>query len=345
MMASFYKRGDYQWEAKVRCTGHPMQSKTFETKADARVWAQQVEAEMRLGTYIRPTEANKLTLRELIETYVAQVTPTHKGRKTEALRLMAASRHKFCETAIANLRPKVVAEWRDERLLNVQPATVVRELGMLQQVIDHSMREWDVVIAHNPVKLVKRPKVSNARTRRLIVPESADGSHGLGEEARLLDACSYDPKSEGGCRNKWLRPIVELAIETAMRRGEILRLDWRHIDLKSRVAFLPDTKNGDTRFVPLSPKAVAVLDALPRTDGRVFNITDNAMKLSWQRAVKRARLPDLHFHDLRHEAASRLAEKLTNILELSSVTGHKDLRMLKRYYHPRPEDLAKKLAN
>ena len=148
-----------------------------------------------------------------------------------------------------------------------------------------------------------------------------------------------------------------------MRRGELLALEWRHIDLESRVARLEDTKNGERRNVPLSTRAVAILRDLPRSlNGKVFPITDESLKKGFVRAVMRARnayemeckergieadpvfLTDLHFHDLRHEATSRIAERLSNILELSAVTGHKDLRMLKRYYHPRAEDLAKKLG-
>ncbi|MGE0082526.1 MAG: site-specific integrase [Thiohalomonadaceae bacterium] len=344
-MASFYKRGDYQWEAKIRRKGFPSLSKTFETRQDAETWALQVEAEMKRGTFVSRAEAERTTLRELIHRYIEEVTPTHKGAASEQTRLAAIARSCLCDSFVANLRPADFAAWRDLRLKSVAPATVVRELGMLQQVITHAMREWEIVLPANPVKLVKRPKVANARARRLQLADPGAGEEAESEEERLLAACSYDPRPEGGCRVKWLRPIVELAIETAMRRGELLALEWRHIDLESRVAFLPDTKNGHSRHVPLSPKAVAILEAWSRDrEGRVFDITENAFKLAWQRAVKRAGLPDLHFHDLRHEAASRLAEKLTNILELSSVTGHLDLRMLKRYYHPRPEELARKLA-
>jgi integrase len=136
-----------------------------------------------------------------------------------------------------------------------------------------------------------------------------------------------------------------LAIETAMRRGELLALTWENIHLDRRIAFLPDTKNGDSRTVPLSTTAINLLRQLPRSVvGPVFPITANALKLCFRRACIRAGIEDLHFHDLRHEATSRLAEKLTNILELSAVTGHKDLRMLKRYYHPRAEELALKLG-
>lgn len=141
---------------------------------------------------------------------------------------------------------------------------------------------------------------------------------------------------------KWLRPIVELAIETAMRAASCWRCNGGTSIWKAGSPSCPKPR---TACPALSPKAVAILQAWPLNgEGRVFNITENAFKPAWQRAVKRAGLPDLHFHDLRHEAASRLAEKLTNILELSSVTGHRDLRMLERYYHPRPEELARKLA-
>jgi integrase len=130
-----------------------------------------------------------------------------------------------------------------------------------------------------------------------------------------------------------------------MRRGELLSLTWDNIDFRRRTAYLPETKNGEARTVPLSSRAIAVLTALPRSmDGRVFPITANALKIAFERAVRRAGIEDLHFHDLRHEATSRLAEKLPNVIELAAVTGHKDLRMLKRYYHPRAEDLARKLG-
>jgi len=148
-----------------------------------------------------------------------------------------------------------------------------------------------------------------------------------------------------GTRNPWMRPLVQLAIETAMRQGELLALRWENVDLTAQTAHLEDTKNGESRTVPLSSRAVAVLEALPRTDDpRVFPITSQAVKLAWKRACKRAGIEGLHFHDLRHEAASRLAERLPNLIELAAVTGHKDLRMLKRYYHPRATDLAKKLG-
>jgi integrase len=147
-----------------------------------------------------------------------------------------------------------------------------------------------------------------------------------------------------GIRNIWIKPLVLLALETAMRRGELLALRWGHIDLAKQTAYLPLTKNGFSRTVPLSRAAVKLLQALPRAiDGKVFPLTPNAVKQAWERARARAGLTDLHFHDLRHEATSRLAERL-NVLELASVTGHRDLRMLQRYTHLSPESLASKIG-
>lgn len=160
------------------------------------------------------------------------------------------------------------------------------------------------------------------------------------EQARLIDA--LEPR---GRRSPYMKPLVILALETAMRRGELLGLRWRDVDLRKRIAHLAVTKNGNARSVPLSTKAVDTLQGMPRSiDGRVFPMSATAMEKAFDRARTRAGLTDLHFHDLRHMAATRLAEKLTNILELSAVTGHKELRMLKRYYYPKAEELALKLG-
>jgi integrase len=144
--------------------------------------------------------------------------------------------------------------------------------------------------------------------------------------------------------SKTIRPSATGNAQDRQRIKELERnLLRKHLD--ARTAFLPETKNGESRAVPLSSRAAAVLESLPRTDDpRVFKTTTQAVKLAWKRACKRAGIKDLHFHDLRHEAASRLAEKLPNLIELAAVTGHKDLRMLKRYFHPRASDLAKKLG-
>jgi integrase len=198
----------------------------------------------------------------------------------------------------------------------------------------------------NPVELVRKPKLPQGRDRRLIGDE----------EERLLRECAK-------AQNPWLLPVVRFAIETAMRAGEILQtkgttdketgerpmqttgLLWKHVDLTKRTAHLPETKNGSARTVPLSSVAVEVLRGLPRSmDGRVFGTTYEAIHLSFVRACKRAGIKDLRFHDLRHEATSRLFEKGLNPMQVAAITGHKTLQMLKRYTHLRAEDLAKMLG-
>jgi integrase len=196
-------------------------------------------------------------------------------------------------------------------------------------MINHCRREWGIAIT-NPVSQIRKPSMPPGRDRVL----SAE------EKTRLLAALVPT-----GRRNPYIRPLAQLALETAMRRSELLGLRWKDIDLTKRVAFLPLTKNGTERNVPLSSEAVAILQGMPRSiDGRVFPINIAAMEAAFLRGVRRAGLHGLHFHDLRHTAATNLAEKLTNILELSAVTGHKELRMLKRYYHPKAEDIARKLG-
>lgn len=318
------------------------------------------------GVFVSRAEAERTTLGQIIDRYIAEVTPTHRGGTSEALRLKAMRRHPLASRFLATLTSTDFAKYRDERLKgdtekkikSVKPATAHRELGLFQQVIDQARREWEISLPENPLRLVSRPRFNNARDRRLD----------SGEEKYLIAALESGGRAENGkfvegTRNPWVASAVKLALETAMRQGEIMSLAWANINLEAATAHLPLTKNGDARTVPLSGHAVAILRELPRSiDGQVFPMTQNALKLTWQRALARARknyekdcinagtlpkpgvLQNLRFHDLRHEATSRIAEKLSNILELASVTGHKNLQMLKRYYHPRAEDLAKKLG-
>jgi integrase len=190
-------------------------------------------------------------------------------------------------------------------------------------VFEVARKEWGIYV-HNPVRDIKLPPGGRPRDRRLQP----------GEETRLFTACRE-------ARNRWLLPMVQLALDTAMRQGELRRLRWEHIDLHRRTAHLPDTKNGEARTVPLSSTAVAVLRALPRAlHCDVFpGVTTEAVERSYMRAIRRAGI-----HDLRHEATTRLFEKGLNIMEVASITGHKDLRMLRRYTHLKAEDLARKLS-
>lgn len=147
-----------------------------------------------------------------------------------------------------------------------------------------------------------------------------------------------------GLRNPLPAFVVELAIETGLRRRELLELLWANVDQDRRTAHIPTTKTGVPRTIPLTDAALAVIARLPRTDPRLFPLSENAFRLAWQRVQQRSGLNDFRFHDLRHEALSRFCEMGLTIPELSVISGHKDPRMLFRYAHLRADDLARKLA-
>lgn len=332
-MANFRKRTS-RWQAQVRVLGYPSQTKTFKTRAAAERWAKATEVEMALGEFVSRAEAESTTLGELLERYVAEVSPAKKGAESEIIRVNAIARHALADRFLSTIRGVDIARYRDERLKVVASATVRRDLGVLSHAFEVARKEWGIYIL-NPVRDIKMPANGKARERRL----RTDNAIGLNEEALLFEACAK-------ARNPYLFPLVRLAVETAMRRSELLSLKWRLIDLDRRIAHLPDSKNGQARTVPLSSLAIETLKTLQsiHQDFVFSGLTVEATKQAFARAVVRAKLEDFHFHDLRHEATTRLFERGLNIMEVASITGHKDLRMLRRYTHLQAEELAKKLA-
>lgn len=360
-MAQITKRGDLQWRARVRIKGFPEQSRTFTYREDAEKWARALERELETSGFVDRREAERTTLRQVLERYKLEVTPAKKSAAIEEVKIDVILKDPTLPgLKMAAVTSKEIAAWRDRRLKEVTGGTVNREIDVLSTVFNHAKREWGINV-ENPIPYVRRPEKAKARDRRLSADEERYLFAALEEGERRPDGTLGT-----GARNPWFGPLVKLAIETAMRRGELLALRWEHVDLTLQTAHLPDTKNGDPRTVPLSTAAVALLKALQdkREEGaeRVFPITAAALQKGFWRATERAKalyaddcaaagkkpakdfLVDVHFHDTRHEAASRLADKLSNVLELSAVTGHRDLRMLKRYYHPRAEEIAKKLG-
>lgn len=362
-MATFRKRGAGQWEVQIRRRGYPSQSKTFETKAAADAWAQMIESEMARGVWLSRSEAESTTLHELLVRYEQEVVPAKKGQAQERSILGVWRSTDLAKRMVASIRGADVAVIRDHWLQSYMAATVLRRLQVLSHVFNVARREWGMESIANPVDMVRKPAANNARSRRVIQQKVGQRKKDVDGELDYIIAATESPL---------LPAIARLAVETAMRRSELVGLRWENVDLKRRVAHLPTTKNGTSRDVPLSPAAVAELTALrpkpangetnaPTLRGRVFAIREDAVTRAFERAVARARetyeadcqgtgreplsgfLVDLRFHDLRHEAASRMAE-VYQLHELAKVTGHKDPRMLMRYYHPKAEDLAKKLG-
>ena len=350
-MGQISKRGECQWRAKVRRKGFPEQSRTFTYREDAEKWVRTVERELETSGFVDRREADKNTLGEVLRRYQREVTPTKKSAPIESVKIDVIMKDTVLpKLKMSALASSAVASWRDRRLKEVSGATVNREIDVLSAVLNHARREWGIHL-DNPIPYIKRPEKARARDRRFSGEEESYLLAALTGGERLADGTFSK-----GARNPWLLPLVQLAIETAMRRGELLALTWENVDLTRQTAHLPDTKNGDPRTVPLSTRAVAILKALPIQEaddesaedavvqraGAVFTTTAVALRKGFTRAIERAQrqyradceqakrrpdagfLADVHFHDTRHEAASRLAERLTNVLELSAVTGHRD---------------------
>ena len=331
-MAGFYEQKDQDgitigWQAKIRRKGYPTQTKVFRAKREAEMWARSVESEMDRGVFSFPVAEHR-TLGDLLSRYANEVTPGKRGAEPERYRIEGLLRDSLSAMKITTVTGKDIAEWRDQRAKEVAPATVNRDMTVLSHVFEIARKEWGIPIG-NPCRDVRRLRPDRPRDRRLVGDE----------ETRLLATI------ESSGRNPWLKPVVLFALETAMRQGEILALTWADIDLEKPWAKIREAKNGEGRVVPLSTRAVAVLQSVQKKDrGAVFQTTSEAIKQSWQRACKRAAIEDLTFHDLRHEATSRLFERGLNPMQVAAITGHKTLQMLKRYTHLRAEDLAKLLG-
>jgi len=318
-----------KWQARISRKGHKSIIKSFFSKQDAERWARQVEVELDKGIYLNQNFAEQTSFEELIERYMREVTPTMRGAKPDFIRLAAIARKPIAKLNIMYITPQVISKYRDERLKEVSNGTVIRELAYFSSIFTVARREWGFNVT-NPVSMVKKPPSPQGRTRIMDTTET----NALFEALRPV-----------GRKSIWMLPLVRLALETAMRRSELLGLRWEHVDIEKRTIFLQLTKNGTSRTVPLSTHAIQILSEIPRMiDGRVFPITHEVVSQAFSRARKQAGVKDIHFHDLRHMAITRMAEKLPNLIELSAVSGHKSLAMLKRYYHPNPELLAEKLG-
>ena len=331
-MASFIPRkgpgSKRVWQAHVRRRGYPAQVKTFDTKAAAEVWARRIEEEIDRGVFVSRAEAENTTLAEALDRYAREVLPTKKSTRPVTYHARNV-REGLGALPLAAITSSVLAKYRDQQMAKGYAAqTVKHDLSLISRVLNICIKEWGIPLpAGNPVLQIKMPQVANARDRRLVGDE----------QARLLAAAH----AYGG----EIGPLITWAIETAMRRGEIAAMRWDHLDRKARVLLIPETKTGTPRRVPLSTAALGVLDGLPRRiDGRVWGMRPDSISQAFERVCKVAGIEGLTFHDLRHEATSRLFEKGLNPMEVAAITWHKTLQMLKRYTHLRAEDLVGRLG-
>jgi integrase len=325
-MATFQKRSGL-WRAIIR-KKDPYSGRLvtetkggFDSKPEAQEWALEREKAIKRGTHASVAEAEAMTLKEALEKYERDVTPYKKGEKQEKVRIGAWKKDPLAFRTLASLRGADIASWRDERLAaKKSPTTVRNDLALISHLFTVAAKEWGMESLSNPVQKIKLPAAGRARDRRL---DPAPDKTGKTEYDLLLAACEARPA-------KWLAPLVRLALATAMRQSELLALQWENIDREKRFARLVDTKNGEARDVPLSTGAIATLEEMlppvaegvkrlpPR--GAVFEANTDQVVYEFKMARRAAGIAGLRFHDLRHEATSRLFEKGLNPMEAASVT-------------------------
>ena len=323
-MASFEKVGN-RWKAVIRLKPHPKRTKTFDTKREAKLWAIDYEEKLKAG--VDGSQLKLITFASVILRYLDEVSVKKKSLKSEKQRLnrFLIDFKYLAEKPIIEITPADVAKWRDKRLQTVSGSSVNREWSNLSSVFSYAVKGWGLPLQDNPFRNVNRPPMSKPRNQRI----SED------EIAIFMDKLDY---SEGGTPFTDKQKVAWcflFAIETAMRAGEILKLDKD--DINNRIATLRDTKNGDDRRVPLSKKAMDLIDLLP--NGFPVGITSQILDSTFRR-YRDDKVRHINFHDTRHEALSRMAKKIHNPMDLAKISGHKDLKiLLNTYYNPDDDHL------
>ena len=326
-MATIYKKNG-KWGVKIRRSFHKPLNKTFISKQDAQRWARETERLIEVGQYVDTSEANKTTLKQLIERYEREVS-SKKRTSSDKYLIKNIMRHDFVNKVLSHISSSDIAEFRDKRLETVSGSSVNRELSIVSDCINKAITEWKCFIRENPVKAGLRCKENPSRTRRLLA----------GEYEKLMSSCKSN-------RAFWC-PIIDFAIHSAMRRGELLLITWNMVHLERKFITLPPeiTKTNKTRNVPLQPHAIQILKSIPRSlNGRVFPIGIKNFERSWRAICKRANIEGLRWHDLKREAVSRLFEKGLSVSEVQLFCGN-SLASLEVYTEHDSTTLAEKLSN
>ena len=314
-MATIRQRNK-KWQVQVRRLHYGSLSQTFTHKKDALQWAREKEVELQQRS-LKLQSGKFPLLKNLIEKYIKTISINKKGYNFEKYCFNNILRSKVSDLPINFITTQHLSKYRDERLKTVKYSTFVRELNLIRHLFTVAITEWGFTI-NNPCKMIIKQNGVYKRERRLTNAE-------------------YNFLVKGNYPQLELRKVIELAIETALRRGEILNIKTEHI--KGQTLLIPKTKNNHPRTIPLTKRALCILEnsKLP------FPMSANAVRLAWERLKKKGNIKDLHFHDLRHEAISKFFERGLSIPEVALISGHKDVRMLFRYTHLRPEDILKKL--
>lgn len=339
-MASIKQYRGRTWRAIIRRVGFPSQSKTFATKREAEIWAAEIESKMGVSEYdpLQVKQARVTTVESIFSKYATDVAGKMKGRNEKPTVLRLIRDAQFMRLRLDRVTSRDIRDWRDARVLEVAPATVHRELNTISAVFTHAIKEWSAPLSSNPCHSVSRFKGADKPRNKMWSDEDV---------AAFLTASGWRADAKPATGRDYVGWALLLAMETAMRIGELCLPLVSDFHPDSRYVHLKDTKNGDQRDVPLSQAAmqyVTHLCAGKKPGEKIIPLTADTLGEYMLDVRKKCKLEHLHTHDARHTAATAMSKKLSNVLELAAVTGHRSLKSLKRYYHPTPGDLADKLG-
>lgn len=306
-MATFEKRGN-KWRVAV-CVDRVRDSKTFDTKREAIAWANEQEQSGILARH---------TLAEAVEKY-HPISEAKKGWQSELSRLKSLSQSTLARLPLESLTASHIASWRDERLKTLAPVSVRREMIVLGSVLRTARDEWGW-LRHDP--MVKKPPVGKARQRGITQDE-------IDKILENLKHTKMGPQ---------VSAMFLLSIETGLRLSELLSIRW--LDVRDKSLTIRESKNGDSRVIPLSVRAREVIETRNGIDAeRVFTLSPHTASKTFARHS----VAGVHFHDARSEAITRLSKKL-DVLQLAKMIGHRDLKSLMHYYAESAEQIADKLG-
>ena len=319
------KRG--KWFVQIRRSFHKPIYKTFLSKIDAQRYARETERLIEIGQFVDTSEASKTSLKQLLERYEREVS-SKKRTEQDPYLIRNICKFDFVTKMLTQINSSDIAEFRDARLKSVSASSVNRELSILSHCIDLAINEWKCYIRQNPVTPNLRLKENPSRTRRLLP----------GEYEKLMQSCKLNYAF-------WC-PIIDFAIHTGMRRGELLQITWDMVHLEKKFITLPPeiTKTNKSRNVPLQPKAIQILQEMPRSiNGKIFPIGVKNFERSWNSICRRSGIKGLRFHDLKREAISRLFEQGLSVSEVRLFVGN-SLSTLSVYTQHNSTYVAEKLA-
>jgi integrase len=311
-----YRRGKTYWFTMTSEGQKIRQSLGTDNERLAKKAYAKMMVEVIEGRYFETSRAKSIRFEDLAREYLAHYE--HPRDKTSLNRLSPF----FSGRTLFEITTRLVGEYRAERAKTAKPATVYQELALLRRMFNVAIKEWQW-LRTNPVSAISFSVGNrNARTRWLTV-----------DEEDMLLRRATNPS--------WLRPLLVIALHTGMRRGEILALTWRDIDLSRRLIRVERSKNGEKRSIPISATLQTTLQGIKvrEISGRLFPLAVRSLRAGFEKAVGKAELENFHFHDLRHTFATRLVQNGVDLYKVKELLGHKTLAMTMRYAHHYPESL------